>query len=98
MKEKELYDVFEPCSDDAAHSAEPKDDITLEMDKIEENLTDRYEVVFSSEIMLLVEDSEKDIEIGFYPSGKILFKSDDGDLVDEIFDDTVEIARKGLID
>lgn len=96
--EKELYEIFEPCSDDEAHSAEPKDEISLDMAKLEENLTERYEVVFSAEIMLLVSDTKYGVDIAFYPSGKILWKTDDTELVEKTYEDTVELSKKGLVD
>lgn len=82
-----MYDVVEPCSDSGAYRAEPEDEIKLDPQVFEKPLKDKgYEIEFSSDVILLVKDVDLDVEIGIYPSGKLLFKTTDKEKVDELFD------------
>lgn len=82
-----MYDVVEPCSDSGAYRAEPSEETRLDLEKLEEHLAaEDFEIGFSSEVILLVQHPDFDVEVGIYPSGKLLFKTTDEDTVDELFD------------
>lgn len=80
--------MVEPCSDSGAYRAEPVEETRLDLGDLEELLREKdYEIEFSSEVILLVHHPKTDVEVGIYPSGKLLFKTTDEELVDELFDE-----------
>ncbi len=80
-----MYDTIEPCSDSGAFVAEPEVEVRLDLEVCEERLKEQgYRIKFSSEVILLVVDKAMDIEVGLYPSGKLLFKTTDKEELDEI--------------
>ncbi|MBS3816900.1 MAG: hypothetical protein KGY76_04995 [Candidatus Thermoplasmatota archaeon] len=90
-----MYDVVEPCSDSGAYRAVPGEELSLEPQSFEEELEDKgYEIKFSSEVILLVVHPELDVELGIYPSGKLLFKTTDKEVVDRLFDEFSEMVEE----
>lgn len=90
-----MYDVIEPCSDSGAFVAEPTEDIKLDMGMCEELLKENdYDINFSAEVILLVYDKKAGIEIGVYPSGKLLFKTTNEDKIHDAFDRIKPIVQK----
>lgn len=89
-----MYEVVEPCSDSGAYRAEPSEEIRIDLEKLEEYFTDKnFEIGFSSEVILLVQHPDFDVEVGIYPSGKLLFKTTDEDTVDELFDEFTTLVE-----
>jgi len=87
-----MYDVVEPCSDSGAFRAEPKKEIRIDLEELEGYLTKKeFKIEFSSEVILLVLHPEFEVEIGIYPSGKLLFKTTEKDIVDELFEEFSEL-------
>ncbi len=85
--------MVEPCSDAGAYRAEPTEDTRLDLEKFEDVLKENdYGIEFSSEVIVLVRHDETDVEVGIYPSGKLLFKTTDKDVVDELFDEFSEMV------
>lgn len=90
-----MYDVVEPCSDSGAYRAVPVEELSLEPQSFEEELEDKgYEIKFSSEVILLVVHPELDVELGIYPSGKLLFKTTDKEVVDRLFDEFSDLIEE----
>ncbi|MFP3872514.1 MAG: hypothetical protein ACOC55_05630 [Candidatus Natronoplasma sp.] len=90
-----MYDVVEPCSDSGAYRAEPTVETKLDPRSFEEELIERgYEIEFSSEVLLLVKDEKSEVEVGIYPSGKLLFKTTDKDMVDELFEEFTPLVEE----
>lgn len=90
-----MYDVIEPCSDSGAYVTEPTDDVRLDMDRCEKLLEDEgYDINFSAEVILLVKDKKTDIEIGVYPSGKLLFKTTDEEKIQDSFERIKSLVKK----
>ena len=88
-----MYDMVEPCSDSGAFRAEPTSETRLDLQEFEDVLKEKgYEIEFSSEVILLVRHVKFDVEIGIYPSGKLLFKTTDEELVDDLFDEFSKIV------
>ncbi len=82
-----MYDVVEPCSDSGAYRAEPTVEMKLDLEAFEKVLVEKgYGIEFSSEVILLVKDVEADVEVGVYPSGKLLFKTTDEEMIERLFD------------
>ncbi len=89
-----MYDIVEPCSDSGAYRAEPEEDIKFDPRSFEDELVEKgYEVEFSSEVILLVRNTELDVEVGIYPSGKLLFKTTDKKVVDELFEEFTSMVE-----
>ncbi len=94
-----MYHIVKPCSDSGAYVAEPKKRLKLDMNGCGSILREGgFTVKFSSPVMLLVELPTTDIEVGIYPSGKLLFKTTDKKVVDEVFPKLVKamIRCQGL--
>ncbi|MEF8832003.1 MAG: hypothetical protein V5A66_00620 [Candidatus Thermoplasmatota archaeon] len=90
----EMYDVVEPCSDSGAYRAEPSQETRIDLEKMEEYLVEKdFEIGFSSEVILLVQHPDFDIEVGIYPSGKLLFKTADEEKVDELFEEFTTLVE-----
>ena len=82
-----MYDVVEPCSDSGAYRAEPSEETRIDLESLEDILIEKeYDIGFSSEVILLVEHPDFDVEVGIYPSGKLLFKTTEKEVVEELFD------------
>lgn len=82
-----MYDVVEPCSDSGAYRAEPTEETRIDLEELEDHLAGKnFQIGFSSEVILLVQHPDFDVEVGIYPSGKLLFKTTDEETVDELFD------------
>jgi len=89
-----MYDVVEPCSDSGAYRAEPKKETRIDLEGLEKYLTkEEFQIEFSSEVILLVLHPEFDVEVGIYPSGKLLFKTTEKDIVDELFEEFCELIK-----
>ena len=90
-----MYDVVEPCSDSGAYRAEPKRKTKIDLEELEKHLSkEKFKIEFSSEVILLVLHPEFDVEIGIYPSGKLLFKTTKKDIVDELYEEFTELIKK----
>ncbi|MBS3781012.1 MAG: hypothetical protein KGY66_00200 [Candidatus Thermoplasmatota archaeon] len=86
--------MVEPCSDSGAYRAEPKEKTKIDLEELEEYLIKReFEIEFSSEVILLVLHPRLDVEVGIYPSGKLLFKTTDEKIVDELFEEFTELVK-----
>ncbi len=89
-----MYDVVEPCSDSGAYRAEPTEEIRIDLERLEQYLVERdFEIGFSSEVILLVEHPDLDVEVGIYPSGKLLFKTTDENKVDKLFEEFTSLVE-----
>ncbi len=89
-----MYDVVEPCSDSGAYRAEPKKETRINLEELETHLSKKeFKIEFSSEVILLVLHPEFDVEIGIYPSGKLLFKTTEKDIVDELYEEFNELIK-----
>ncbi len=89
-----MYDVVEPCSDSGAYRAEPTEKTRIDLERLEEHLIERgFEIGFSSEVILLVQHPDIDVEVGIYPSGKLLFKTTDEEIVDDLFDEFTSLVE-----
>jgi len=89
-----MYDVVEPCSDSGAYRAEPKKETRIDLEELEKHLSkEDFKIEFSSEVILLVLHPEFEVEIGIYPSGKLLFKTTKKDIVDELFEEFSELIN-----
>ncbi|MFW5952552.1 MAG: hypothetical protein ACOCSJ_00150 [Candidatus Natronoplasma sp.] len=89
-----MYDVVEPCSDSGAYRAEPKRETRIDLEELEKYLTKKeFKIEFSSEIILLVLHLESDVEVGIYPSGKLLFKTTEKEVVDELFEEFTKLIK-----
>ncbi len=83
-----MYDIIEPCSDSGSYRAEPVEKTRINLEKLENFLNEKdYEIRFSSEVLLLVLDREQDVEVGIYPSGKLLFKTSDEEKAGKLFEE-----------
>ncbi len=81
-----MYDMMEPCSDSGAYVAEPKEKTKISTEEVECKLKELgYIVEFSSEVILLVEHPKSGIQVGVYPSGKLLFKTSDNEIAKKLF-------------
>lgn len=90
-----MYDMVEPCSDSGAYVAEPNTEVKFDLERCEEELKElSYEIKFSSEVILLMEDKERDVEVAIYPSGKLLFKTIDKEVVEELYDEVMPVMEK----
>ncbi len=90
-----MYDVVEPCSDSGAYRAEPKKETRIDLEELEKYLTkEEFKIEFSSEVILLILHPEFNVEIGIYPSGKLLFKTTKKEIVDELFEEFTELIKK----
>ncbi len=77
-----MYDVVEPCSDSGAYRAEPKEETRVDLEELEKYFRKKeFKIEFSSEVILLVLHPEFEVEIGIYPSGKLLFKTTEKEVV-----------------
>ncbi len=82
-----MYHMVKPCSDSGAFIAEPMHKIRLDMSLCEQIFKDNgYTIKFSSKVILLIEDTIEYPEVGIYPSGKLLFKSTDHEVVKRMFE------------
>lgn len=89
-----MYDVVEPCSDSGAYRAEPKEETRIDLAAFEDFLPEKdFKIEFSSEVILLVNHLKFDVEVGIYPSGKLLFKTTEKEVVDELFDEFTEMVK-----
>lgn len=89
-----MYDVVEPCSDSGAYRAEPSEKTRIDLEKLEEHLIDKgFDIGFSSEVILLVQHPDFEVEVGIYPSGKLLFKTADEDTIDDLFDEFTTLVK-----
>jgi len=86
--------VVEPCSDSGAYRAEPERETRIDLEELEEYLTKKeFKIEFSSEVILLVLHPGFDVEVGIYPSGKLLFKTTEKEVVDELFEEFIELIK-----
>ncbi len=81
-----MYHVVEPCSDSGAYVAEPAEKVRIDMDRVKEWLESKdYRMKFTSEVIIVAVHPDEEVELGFYPSGKLLFKTTDKEVVDRLF-------------
>ncbi len=89
-----MYDVVEPCSDSGAYRAEPSEETSIDLEEFKEVIEEKdYEINFSSEVILLVAHPELDVEVGIYPSGKLLFKTTDDEKIEKLYDEFTELVQ-----
>ncbi len=94
-----MYNVAEPCSDSGAYVAEPDDKTKVAMDKVQGWLEERgYTMKFSSEVITVALHPKEEVEIGFYPSGKLLFKTTDKEIVDKLFSELTPMMEEMTVD
>ncbi len=73
-----------PCKG-GAYSFTPQKPMQLDLKILERKLEENgFEITHSLEVMLI---TEKRIETSIFPSGKMVFKTDDGDLSSQEYDD-----------
>lgn len=85
--------MVEPCSDSGSYRAEPTEETRLDLEGIEDHLTEKnFDINFSSEVLLLVLHPEYEVEVGIYPSGKLLFKTTDKEIVEKLFEEFSELV------
>ncbi len=90
-----MYRMVKPCSDSGAFVAEPKGKVRLDMTLCEKKFREKgYTVKFSSKVILLIEDTTEHIEVGVYPSGKLLFKSTEQEVVNKLFESIRPVMEK----
>lgn len=87
--------MIEPCSDSGAYIAEPEGKKQIDMEECHRLLKEKdYSFKFESEVIHQVVDPKYGVEIGIYPSGKLLFKTQDREMVDELFEHLKTIISK----
>ncbi len=90
-----MYDVVEPCSDSGAYRAEPKEETRIDLEVLEDVIKqEEYEINFSSDVILLILHPELDVEVGIYPSGKLLFKTTDEEKIDELYEEFTALVKE----
>lgn len=90
-----MYHMVSPCSDSESWSAEPKEEIEIDMIKIRDALKEQnYKILFDSEIILLVEHPTIGEELSVFPSGKLLYKTSDDEKVKSMHSDMLKIVKK----
>lgn len=87
--------MVKPCSDSGAFVAEPIGKFRVDMFLCEKIFLEKgYTIKFSSKVILLIEDTTEQIEVGIYPSGKLLFKSTDQEVVNKLFGSIRPVMEK----
>lgn len=90
-----MYKKIEPCSDSGAFVTYPEKKIKLDMGSLQSLVKESdYRAKFLSEVIILIEDPEENVEIGIYPSGKLLFKTADESQVEGLFDRVIKLIKK----
>ncbi|MFO8110589.1 MAG: hypothetical protein R6U17_08770 [Thermoplasmata archaeon] len=90
-----MYHVAEPCSDSGAYVAEPKTKTKVDMDRVDKWLQEKdYQMKFTSEVIVVAVHPEEKVEVGLYPSGKILFKTTDKEMVDRLFEELAPMMEE----
>ncbi len=94
-----MYHVVEPCSDSGAYVAEPEKKTKINMEGVQDRLENKgYKMKFTSEVIIVALHPDQDVEVGFYPSGKLLFKTTDKEIVDRLFEELAPVMEENKED
>lgn len=85
------------CSPGGGYIALPKEDISVDITKLKGIIDcDKFKINFSSNLMLTVNIPSERLEISFFKSGRILFKTYDKDKVTAHLKDMENLVEKAI--
>lgn len=91
----ELSREMGTCSPGGGYVAAPTDELEIDLERLKEIIEEEgFDIKFSSNLMLTITISPDKIDISFYKSGKILFKTYKENKVKSLLDRFKPLVKK----
>lgn len=91
MFRRKMYEIkreIGTCSPGGGYVVLPEEKVNLDLEKLKDIIKkEGLKIKFSSHLMITITHPKSDVDISFYNSGKILFKTYDKDKIDDFLNE-----------